>query len=73
MARTGDRRDGYQVLLENFRDRERPLGRTRHRRYNCIKLDLKEIGWEGVGCIDLPQEREKELGPVNAEVTFRAL
>jgi len=34
-------------------------------------MDLKEIGWEGVGCIDLPQDREKELATVNAEVTFR--
>jgi hypothetical protein len=39
---------------------------------NCIKIDLKEIEWEDVGCIGLLQEREKELPPVNAEVTFRA-
>jgi len=35
-------------------------------------MDLKEIGWEGMGCIGLPEERENVLPPVKAEVTFRA-
>jgi hypothetical protein len=73
VARIGDRGDGYEVLLENMRDKGRLLGRTRRRWYNCIKMDLKEIGWEGVSCTGLPQDRgKKKLAPVNAEVIFPA-
>jgi len=72
VARNGDWRDGYEILLENLRNSERPLGRSRRRCYNCVKMGHKEIGSQSVGCIGLSQDREKELASVNAEVTFRA-
>jgi hypothetical protein len=30
-----------------------PLGRPRRRWVNNIKMDLREIGWDGMDCIDL--------------------
>jgi hypothetical protein len=36
---------------------KRPLRRPRHRRENNIKTDLREIGFEGVDWIHLPQDR----------------
>jgi hypothetical protein len=36
---------------------KRPLGRPRRRWVDCIKIDFREIGWEGVDWIDLAQDR----------------
>jgi hypothetical protein len=34
-------------------ERKRPLRRPRHRWLDNIKIDLREIGWVGMDCIDL--------------------
>jgi len=39
-----ERRGAYKVLVGKP-DRKRPLGRTRHRRENNIKMHLQEVGW----------------------------
>jgi hypothetical protein len=36
---------------------KRPLGRPKRRWVNNIKMDLREIGWDGMNCIDLAQDR----------------
>jgi hypothetical protein len=36
-----------------------PLGRPRHRSNGNIKMDLREIGWGGIGWIDLAQDRDQ--------------
>jgi hypothetical protein len=36
-----------------------PLGSHRHRWDDNIKINLKEIGWEGTDRIGLPQDRDK--------------
>jgi hypothetical protein len=36
---------------------QRPLGRYRSKREDNIKVDLKELGCEGVDCIQLAQNR----------------
>jgi hypothetical protein len=38
---------------------KRPLGRTMHRWYNNMKMDLRERGWEGVDWIHLAQDRDQ--------------
>jgi hypothetical protein len=38
---------------------KRPLGRARHRWVDNIKMDLREIEWDGMDCIDLAQDREQ--------------
>jgi hypothetical protein len=37
---------------------KRPLGRPRHRWVNNIRMDLVEIGWNGVDWIDMVQDRK---------------
>jgi hypothetical protein len=37
---------------------KRPLGRSRHRWEDNIRLDLREVGWEGVDWIHLAQDRD---------------
>jgi hypothetical protein len=51
--------------------RKRPLGRPRSRRVGNIKIDLREIGWNGVDWIDLPQDRNKWRAHVNTVMSFR--
>jgi hypothetical protein len=42
-----------------------PLGRPRHRREDNIKMDLREIGWGGMGWIDLVEDRAQWRSLVN--------
>jgi hypothetical protein len=46
-------------------EEKRPLGRPRCRWGDNITMDLKEIGWEGVACTDLDQDRSKGFDLVN--------
>jgi hypothetical protein len=52
-----ERRGGYRVLVGKPEGR-RPLGRSRHRWENCIKVDFKDVGW-GMDWIDLAQNRDR--------------
>jgi hypothetical protein len=38
---------------------KRPLGRPRRRWVDNIKIDLREIGWDGMEYIDLAQDRDQ--------------
>jgi hypothetical protein len=38
---------------------KRPLGRSRRRWYDNIKMDLREIGWGGVDWINLAEDRDQ--------------
>jgi hypothetical protein len=40
-------------------ERKRPLGRPRRRWVDNIKIDMKEIRWDGVDWIDLAQDRDQ--------------
>jgi hypothetical protein len=48
---------------------KRPLGRTRHRREDNIKIDLRDIGWGGMDWIDLAQDRDQWKALVNTVMT----
>jgi hypothetical protein len=52
----GDKRNAYRILVGKP-EGKRSLGRSRHRWEDSIKIDLREIGWGGIGWIDLSQER----------------
>jgi hypothetical protein len=48
----GEQRIAYRILVGNP-EGKRPLRRARHRCVNNIKMDLREIGWDGMDWIDL--------------------
>jgi hypothetical protein len=48
-------RNVYKILIGKP-ERKRPLGRPRCRWKN-IKMDLRDIGWEGLSCVHLAQDR----------------
>ena len=45
---------------------QRPLGRPRHRWEDNIKMDLQEVGCEGMDWIELAQDRDSCKALVNA-------
>jgi hypothetical protein len=47
VARMGEKRNAYRILVRKPEGR-RPLGRQRRRWMDNIKIDLREIGWDGV-------------------------
>jgi hypothetical protein len=48
-----------------------PLGRPRRTWVDNIKLDLREIGWDGVDRIDLAQDRDHWRALVNTVKNLR--
>jgi hypothetical protein len=59
-------RNSYKILVG--KPDGRSLGRLRRRWKNNIKLDLKEIGWEG---IHLAQDRDQWRVRVNAVMNIQ--
>jgi hypothetical protein len=51
-ARMGETRNAYRILVGKP-EGKRPLGRRRRRWVDNIKMDLREIGWDGMDWIDL--------------------
>jgi hypothetical protein len=53
----GAKRNAYNILVGKP-ERKRPLGRTRHRWVNNIKMDLREKEWDGMDWTHLTQHRD---------------
>jgi hypothetical protein len=70
VARMKAKMNAYRILVGNP-ERKRPLGRPRRRWMNNIKMDLREIGWDGRNWIDLAQDRDQWRALVKAVINFR--
>jgi hypothetical protein len=66
----GEKRNAYRILVGKP-EGKRPLGRTRHRWVDNIKMDLKEVGGDGRDWIDLAQDRDRWRAYVNAVMNLR--
>jgi hypothetical protein len=55
----GETRNAYRILVGKPEVR-RPLGRPRRRWVDNIKMDLREIGWDGRDWIELAQDRDQK-------------
>ena len=58
VTRMGEGRGVYRVLV-GIPGRKRPLGRTRRKWEDNIKLDLQKVGCGGMDWIQLPQDRDR--------------
>jgi hypothetical protein len=65
----GEKRNAYRILVGNP-EGKRPLGRPRSRWVDNIKMDLREIRWEGMEWIDLAQNRDQWRALVNTVMNF---
>jgi len=61
----------HQVLVEKP-EGKKPLGRLRYRLEDTIKMDLKEVVWEGMDWIDLAQNRDRWQARLNAVKKLQA-
>ena len=66
----GERRGVYRVLVGKP-EGKRPLWRSRRRWEDNIKMDLQEVGCEGVDWIDLSQDRDRWRALVKAVMNLR--
>jgi hypothetical protein len=65
VERMGEKRNAYGILVGNPEEK-RPLGRPRRRWVNNTKMNLREIGWDGMDWIDLAQDRDQWRALMNA-------
>jgi hypothetical protein len=72
VAHMGEETISYMVLMGKP-EGKRPLGRTRRRWENNIKMDLREIGWRDMDWIDLAQDRGQWRALVNMVMNLLVL
>ena len=71
VARVVERRSLYRVLVGKP-ERMKPLVRPRRRwEGDNIKMDLQEVGCEGMDWIELAQDRDRWWALVNAVMNLR--
>jgi hypothetical protein len=70
VACMGEERGVYRVLVGRPKGK-RPLGKPRHRWEDNIKMDLREIGIEGVNWIQLAQDRVQWWAFVNTVMNLQ--
>jgi hypothetical protein len=66
----GQIRNAYAILVGKSEEK-RPSRRPRRRWEDNIRIDLREIGWEGVDWIHLAQDRDKWWAFVNTVKNLR--
>jgi hypothetical protein len=60
VARMGAKRNAYRIFVGKPEGR-RPLGRGRCRLVDNIKMDPREIGWDGMDWINLAQDSDQSI------------
>jgi hypothetical protein len=58
VAWIGEMRNAYNILVGKS-EGKRPLARSRGIWEDNIRMDLREIGWEGVNWMHLAQDRDQ--------------
>jgi hypothetical protein len=64
IACMGEMRNAYNILVGKP-EGKRPLGRPRHRWEGNVRMDLREIQWEGVDEMHLAQDSNQWQALVN--------
>ena len=70
LARMGESRGLYRVLVGKS-EGKKPLGRPRHKWEDNIKMDLQEVGCDGMDWIDLAWDRERWWALVSTVMNLR--
>jgi hypothetical protein len=66
----GEKKNAYSILVGNPEE-DRPLGKSRRRWVDNIKMDLREIGCDDRDWIDLAQDREQWRALLKAVMNLR--
>jgi hypothetical protein len=65
----GAKRNACRILVGKS-EGKRPLGRPRRRWVDKVKIDLKEIGSDGMDWIDLAQDKDRWRALVNTVMSL---
>jgi hypothetical protein len=65
-----EKKNAYRILVRK-QEGKRPLGRPTRRWVNNIKVDLREIGCDGMDWIDLAQNRDQWRAVVKTAMNLR--
>jgi hypothetical protein len=66
----GEKRNAYRILVGKPEEK-RPLGRPGRTWMDNVKIDLREIGWDGMDWIDLAWDRDQWRAFVNTVMNLR--
>jgi hypothetical protein len=66
----GQKRNAYRMLVGKP-ERKRLLGRPTHWWVDIIKMDLREIGWDGIDWIDPAEDSDRWRALVNTVMNLR--
>jgi hypothetical protein len=66
----GRKRNAYRILVGKP-EGKRQVGRPRRRWVDNVKIDLREIEWDGMDWIDLAHGRDQWRALVNTVMIFR--
>jgi hypothetical protein len=69
-ARMREKRNAYRIFVGKP-EGNIPLRRPRRRWMGNIKIDFREIGWDGVNWIDVAQDRDQWRALVNTVLNLR--
>jgi hypothetical protein len=58
VARMVEMRNSYKILVQKP-EGNRPLGRYKRRWEDNIKVDLEAVGWQGVNCVHVAQDKDR--------------
>jgi hypothetical protein len=70
VTRMEEKGNAYMILVGKP-EGKKPLGRPRRRWTDNIKMDLREIGWDGIDWIDLAQDRDQWRALVSTLINLR--
>jgi hypothetical protein len=68
----GEKRNAFWRFVGKPEEK-RPLGKPRRKWVDNIKMDLREIGWDGMDWIDLSQGRDQCRALVNTVMNRKIL
>jgi hypothetical protein len=66
----GEEKNAYRIWVGKP-EGKRPLGRPRRRWVDSIKIDVREIGWNGMDWMELAQDRDHWRALVNTVMNLR--
>jgi hypothetical protein len=66
----GEKRNAYRILVGKP-EGKRSLGRPRRRCVDNIKMELRVTRWDGVGWIDMAQDRDQWRALVKTVLNLR--
>jgi hypothetical protein len=69
-SKNGEKKNAFRILVGKP-DGNKPLGRPRRRWVDNVKMDLKQIRWDGVDWIDMAQDRDQLRALVNMVLNLR--